>query len=290
MFKKLTTIRSMTLATALLLAAGCGGGGDAGSSGGDDAGGAGTAASPVDAATAGNVAGMVTFTGVAPEMSSIDMSDESVCAAKHSTTPMAETVLVGDGGGLANVFVYVKEGLEGMAFPTPAAAVLDQDGCVYSPHVIGVQVGQTLTLRNSDGLLHNIKASPSVNRPFNTSQPVEMDTDRSFPSAEVMVPLQCDVHGWMTAYVGVLDHPYHSVSGGDGAFSLETLPPGDYVIEAWHEQYGAVTQNVTVVTGETADVTFEFDTSMASNLVPLAAPLILSHDQGHKPVKADNQF
>lgn len=241
----------------LLVMAGCGGGDGGG--GGDEGGMA--MESPVDAATAGNIAGSVVFEGSAPSMAVIDMSEETVCAAKHSSTPMIEEVVVNGNGTLANVFVYVKEGLESLQFPTPGAALLDQNGCVYLPHVLGVMVGQDITIRNSDGLLHNINASPDINRGFNSSQPVNMETTRSFGSAEVMVPLRCDVHGWMNAYIGVLDHPYHSVSNGSGAFDLSTLPPGDYVIEAWHERYGTQTQNVTVTTGETAEVTFTFSAS-----------------------------
>ena len=243
----------------LLLVAGCGGG-DGGGSGGDS-GGDMAMESPVDAATAGNIAGSVVFEGTAPSMDAIDMSEESVCAAKHSSTPMTQEVLVNSNGTIANVFVYVKEGLESLQFPTPGPVLLDQNGCVYLPHVLGVMVGQDITIRNSDGLLHNINASPDINRGFNSSQPVNMETTRSFGAAEVMVPLRCDVHGWMNAYVGVLDHPFHSVSNGSGAFSLSTLPPGNYVIEAWHETYGTQTQNVTVTTGGTAEVTFTFSAS-----------------------------
>ena len=242
----------------LLVMAGCGGG-DGG--GGGDAGGGAAMEDPVDAATAGNIAGSIVFEGDAPSMAVIDMSQESVCADKHSSTPMIQEVVVNSNGTLANVFVYVKEGLESLQFPTPGPVVLDQNGCVYLPHVLGVMVGQDITIRNSDGLLHNINASPTVNRGFNSSQPVSMEITRSFGSAEIMVPLRCDVHGWMTAYVGVVDHPKHSVSNGSGAFSLSTLPPGDYVIEAWHERYGTQTQNVTVTTGETTEVTFTFSAS-----------------------------
>ena len=243
----------------LLVMAGCGGG-DGGSGGGGAEGGM-AMENPVDAATAGNIAGSIVFEGSAPSMDAIDMSEESVCAAKHSSTPMVQEVVVNGNGTLANVFVYVKEGLESLQFPTPGAVLLDQNGCVYLPHVLGVMVGQDITIRNSDGLLHNINASPDINRGFNSSQPVSMETTRSFGAAEVMVPLRCDVHGWMNAYVGVLDHPYHSVSNSSGAFNLSTLPPGDYVIEAWHERYGTQTQNVTVTTGETAEVTFTFSGS-----------------------------
>ena len=242
----------------LLVMAGCG---DGGGGGGGDAGGGAAMEDPVDAATAGNIAGSIVFEGDAPSMATIDMSQESVCADKHSSTPMIQEVVVNDNGTLANVFVYVKEGLESLQFPTPGPVLLDQDGCVYLPHVLGVMVGQDITIRNSDGLLHNINASPTVNRGFNSSQPVSMESTRSFGSAEIMVPLRCDVHGWMTAYVGVVDHPKHSVSNGSGAFSLSTLPPGEYVIEAWHERYGTQTQNVTVTTGETTEVTFTFSPS-----------------------------
>jgi plastocyanin len=254
----------------LLVMAGCGGG----DGGGGEAGGDMAMDNPVDAATAGNIAGSVVFEGMAPSMDMIDMSEESTCAAKHSSTPMVQEVVVNSNGTLGNVFVYVKEGLESLMFPTPGPVLLDQNGCVYLPHVLGVMTGQDITIRNSDGLLHNINASPDINRGFNSSQPVNMETTRSFGAAEVMVPLRCDVHGWMNAYVGVLDHPYHSVSNSSGAFSLSTLPPGDYVIEAWHERYGTQTQNVTVTTGETAEVTFTFSPSMARNaVVPLGAPI-----------------
>ena len=258
----------------LLVMAGCGGGDGGGASGGG--GGGAAVENPVDAATAGNIAGSVVFEGTAPSMDAIDMSSESVCAAKHASSPMIEEVVVNGNGTLANVFVYVKEGLESLQFPTPGAVLLDQNGCVYLPHVLGVMAGQDITIKNSDGLLHNINASPAEQRGFNTSQPVAMETTRAFGTVEVMVPLRCDVHGWMNAYVGVLDHPYHSVSNGSGAFSLSTLPPGDYVIEAWHERYGTQTQNVTVTTGQTAEVTFTFSPSMARNaVVPLGAPIDL---------------
>jgi plastocyanin len=228
---------------------------------------------------------MVTFSGMAPANAEIDMSGEAVCASKHATTPTTETVVVGDGGGLENVFVYVKEGLESLDFPTPTeAVVIDQDGCMYVPHVIGVQAGQEFTLRNSDGLLHNINASPTENRGFNVSQPVSMEANRSFPTAEIMVPVRCDVHGWMSSYIGVVDHPYFTVSGPDGSVSLGGLPPGDYVVQAWHEMYGTLTQSITVVTGETAELSFEFNADMSAAHVPLGEPIDLMHLEGHRTV------
>ncbi|MCH2463984.1 MAG: hypothetical protein MK335_12295, partial [Gemmatimonadetes bacterium] len=134
----------------LLVMAGCGGG-DGGDGGGGGGGGA-AVENPVDAATAGNIAGSIVFEGDAPTMDAIDMSSEEACAAKHSSTPMVQEVVVNGNGTLANVFVYVKEGLEGLQFPTPAAALLDQDGCTYLPHILGVMAGQDITIRNSDGL------------------------------------------------------------------------------------------------------------------------------------------
>lgn len=285
MIEKYGELRNTALLLSILVIAGCGGGGDAGGGGAGGAADAAPAESPVDAATAGNIAGMVTFSGAAPMMAEINMGSEESCAARYSTPPMEDSFVSADNGGLANVFVYVKEGLESLSFPTPtAAAVLDQDGCMYSPHVLGVQVGQDITLRNSDGLLHNINASPTENRPFNVSQPVNMETNRSFGVAEVMIPLRCDVHGWMTSYVGVVDHPYFAVSGADGTVSLDGLPPGEYVIEAWHEQLGTATTNVTVATGETAQISFEFTEAMAGSPVPMGEPIDLLHPDGHRVV------
>ena len=264
----------------LLVMAGCGDGGG----GGGDTGGGAAMDNPVDAATAGNIAGSVVFEGGAPSMAVIDMSEESVCAAKHSSTPMIEEVVVNGNGTLANVFVYVKEGLESLQFPTPGAVLLDQNGCVYRPHILGVMAGQDITIKNSDGLLHNINASPTENRGFNVSQPVVMETNRSFATAEIMVPLICNVHGWMSAYIGVVDHPYFAVTGTDGSVSLQGLPPGDYVVEAWHEMYGTITQSITVVTGETAELSFEFNSDMSAAHVPLGEPIDLMHPQGHRTV------
>jgi plastocyanin len=260
------------LAIAALVACG-GGGGDTGGAegGGETATPAGTP--PAAVADAGSVNGTIDFTGSAPANEPIDMGEEPACAEKHSSPPTRETVVANE-GKLANVFVYVKEGLTG-EFPAPSEAVeVDQNGCVYIPHVIGVQTGQDVAFKNSDGLLHNIKAAPTENRPFNISQPNNMTSPRSFSAQEVMVPVQCDVHGWMEMYIGVVDHPYFAVSGDDGSFTIENLPPGSYTLEAWHERYGVQTQQVTVEPNGTATVTFAYNASMAANaVVPLGTPI-----------------
>ena len=207
------------------------------------------------------VTGKVKFVGKAPANPVIDMSEEAKCAAKYTTPPRELIVQVNANGTLANVFVYVKTGLPADAkSPTPATPVeIDQNGCMYHPRVFGIMVGQTLAIKNSDGILHNIKALGKKNRPFNISQPTTMTTNRpGFAAVEVMLPFACNVHGWMHAFAGVLSHPFYSATGTDGSYSIKGLPPGTYTIEAWHEKYGTQTATVTVKAAETktADLTF----------------------------------
>jgi len=263
------------------LLAGCGGGGgDTAAAGGDaDAGGADAGAAATTAAAAGSstIAGMVMFEGTPTAATSIDMSDEPTCLEKYGdASPMTEEAVVAD-GHMANVFVYVKEGLSGEFGASSAPVVLDQNGCRYVPHVIGIMAGADLTIQNSDGLLHNINTQSTANRSFNVSQPRSMESTKSFKAQEIMIPVKCDVHGWMTAYIGVVDHPYFAVTGTDGMYSIPNLPAGDYVMEAWHEVYGVQTMQVTVADQETAEASFTFNEGMAGADVPLGEPLILSH-------------
>ncbi|TFG66442.1 MAG: hypothetical protein E4H28_01900 [Gemmatimonadales bacterium] len=279
------------LALVAALALGCGGGESNADAGGADAGanaganaGASEAAAPmVDPAVAATVSGTVSFTGAAQTGTPIDMSEEPTCAEKHGTPAMNQLVRVGDGGGLADVFVYVKEGLGDMTFPIPATtAVLDQNGCEYRPHVIGVMAGQDLTIRNSDDVLHNINTQPTTNRGFNVSQPrAGMESNRSFNKAEIMIPVKCDVHGWMNAYIGVTSNPYYATSAADGSFTITGLPPGEYVIEAWHAALGVSTQSITVGDAETGTADFSFSENMAAGPVPMGAPVDLAHPEGH---------
>ena len=147
----------------------------------------------------------------------------------------------------------------GHDFGTSKPVVLDQQRCWYVPRVVGVRVGQPLEVRNSDPLLHNVRANSAVNEPFNQGQPVQGTRySHTFATAEVMVPMKCDVHAWMRAWVGVVNHPYFAVTGTDGAFSIASLPPGTYTIEAWHEKLGTSTQSVTIAEKETKDVNFTF--------------------------------
>ena len=215
--------------------------------------------SPVDAATAGNIAGKITFEGTPPKPGVIRMDSDPNCVQQGATSP-DESVLVGDAGALQNVFVYVKDGLGNLRFPVPSApVVLDQKGCHYVPHVLGVQAGQSVEIVNSDPTLHNVHALAKANQEFNQGQPLPgMKFTRQFSTREVMVPFKCDVHNWMHAWVGVLDHPYFAVTAADGSFTLKGLPPGTYTIEAWHETLGTQTQSVTIGEKESKDIMFTF--------------------------------
>ena len=183
------------------------------------------------------------------------------CVTENGAPERAdESLVVGQNQALQNVFVYVKDGLGAYGFQVPTEpVVLDQDKCRYTPRVLGVRVGQPLSIRNSDPLLHNVRANGTINQGFNTSTPLEgMSFERTFATREIMVPFKCDVHAWMTAFVGVLDHPYFGTTAPDGKVVLGNLPPGTYTIEAWHETLGTKTQQVIIAPKETKDVAFTF--------------------------------
>lgn len=205
------------------------------------------------------IEGTIRFEGPQPVRQKIKMGADPACKEQYAEAVYSNEIVVNDNGTLKNVFVYVKEGVSG-SFPSPTTpVVLDQVGCRYVPHVIGVQVNQPLELRNSDATLHNINAKAKVNRPFNIAQPVQgMTSVKKFTKPEIMVKLKCNVHPWMSAYVGVLEHPFFSVSDDTGAFRISGLPAGTYVIEGWQEQYGVQSQTVTVADGETATITVTF--------------------------------
>jgi plastocyanin len=175
-------------------------------------------------------------------------------------------VVGSDGKTLGNVFVYVKDGLGNYVFDTPTEpAKIDQKECRYHPHVFGMRVGQPLEIQNSDPTLHNIHALPKNNTEFNTGQPIkDMKTTHTFTAKEIMVPFKCDVHGWMNAYVGVMDHPYYAVTGEDGKFELKSLPPGTYTIEAWHEKLGPMSESVTLAAKDSKEVNFTFKAPAAA--------------------------
>lgn len=203
----------------------------------------------VDAATAGSVSGRVQFDGAVPPAEMIRMNSDRNCVPDGQPARPSDALLVDDGKGVGNTFVYVKEGLDpSYSFDAPAEpVVLDQKGCFYTPRVIGVRVGQPMEIVNSDPTMHNVHALPMVNQEFNHGQPKQnMRLTKTFTAPEVMVRFKCDVHAWMTAWVGVMAHPYFAVTKQNGEFSIPALPPGTYTLEAWHEKLGTKTMQVTV--------------------------------------------
>ncbi len=209
------------------------------------------------------VTGSVQFEGEAPGGKKIRMDADPFCSKNHPDGATTEDVLVNDNGTLRNVFIYVKTGLEGNTYGAPDTPItLDQNGCRYEPHVQGMVAGQAIKVLNSDDTLHNINAQAKANKPFNRAMPKYLkEIDETFTETEVMVRIKCDVHSWMNTYIGVVPHPFFSVTGKDGSFDLSKLPAGTYTIEAWHEKYGTQTQEVTVGDGDSQEISFTFSAS-----------------------------
>ena len=211
-------------------------------------------------AAASTLTGKALFNGVPPQAEKIKVGADPSCQAMHPEGLSDDEVIVNANGTLKDVFVYVKEGLQGKTFAAPKTSVVfDQKGCQYSPKVFGIQVNQPLEIVNSDNTLHNVHSLPQTNQPFNLGMPIQgMRLKKTFTKPEVMVKVKCEVHPWMHAYAGVLDHPFYAVSDANGEFQIKDLPAGTYVLEAWHAKYGVMTQNVTVADGETKECPFEF--------------------------------
>lgn len=227
------------------------------------------AATPaVDPATAGSITASVIFDGAPPPVAMVRLDADRKCVTANGAAERpAESIVLGPQinanephRSLQNVFVYVKDGLGNLAFPVPTEPVLlDQEKCRYTPRVLGVRVGQPIAIRNGDPLLHNVRADPKINQPFNMGEPLQgVSFTRTFSTREVMVPIKCDVHAWMNAWLGVLDHPFFGTTGANGLVQLNGLPPGTYTIEAWHEQLGTRTETVTIAAKESKDVRFTF--------------------------------
>ncbi len=208
---------------------------------------------------AANLTGKVAIQGTVPPNPKINMDADPVCKSLHSGDVLTEKVVVNANQTLKHVFVYIKEGFSGTAPVPNAAAELDQQGCMYQPHVLGMQTGQPLAIVNSDTTLHNVHAMGQKNPEFNLGMPMQgMKLEKTFFNPEVMVKFKCDVHPWMNAYVGVLPHAFFSVTDAEGKFDIANLPAGEYTVEAWHETYGVQSQKIQVAEGETKTVDFQF--------------------------------
>ena len=213
------------------------------------------AATPIDPATVATISGTVKFDGTAPKPAKIDMSQDPACKGTNES----ENVVVA-GGDLANVFVYVKDGLGNRTFDTPKdPVVLDQQGCKYHPHVLGVMTGQTVQIKNDDQTTHNIHPTPKDNREWNESQPPSSPAlEKSFAREEVMLPVKCNQHPWMKMYMNVVKSPFYAVTDKDGKYAIKGLPPGDYTLAFVHEKFGEQDQKVTVAAKEAKTVDQSF--------------------------------
>lgn len=215
----------------------------------------------IDPSKTGKITGVVRFTGKPPERRQLTIGGTGGCP-DHPTPVFEESAIVND-GKLANVFVWIKDGLEGWDVPAVGAEkrVMDQRGCLYVPHVLGMRAGETLLIQNSDSsTTHNVNIRSRSNEAKNPVQPPNGQPIEWKPKKkELGVPFECNLHPWMKAFVCVVDHPWFAVSGEDGAFVLEGVPPGEYVLEAWHEKFGKKTATLTLQAGGSAEVALAFD-------------------------------
>ncbi len=212
------------------------------------------------------VTGKVKLEGKAPEMKEINMAAVKECNDQHPDPVKEDTVVVSDKGELANVVVSLKkeEGADIAGDASKEPAVLDQKGCMYTPHVLTAMVGQDIVVKNDDPFLHNVHALSTINTPFNFGQPNKDEGKKidSFKAAETF-KVKCDVHPWMLAWVKVFDHPYFATSKEDGTYSIPKMPDGEYTFVAWHEKFGESEQKATVKDGK-AELNFTFKSADAA--------------------------
>ena len=225
-----------------------------------------TPAGPVLELGASSITGTVTFDGDAPTLPALSMDAEPECAEQHTGPVPAEMLVLGDGNTMGNIIVWVSDGLPAGDWAAPTTpVVLDQRGCLYVPHAMGIMVGQPYRILNSDGFLHNIHTLPEINTTFNRAMPATLtETTTTFGQPEAIFQIKCDVHPWMLAYIGVFDHPFFSVTSSDGSYTISGLPPGTYEITAWQERLGTQTASITVGDSDTTSQDFTFAVAAAS--------------------------
>jgi plastocyanin len=216
-------------------------------------------AAPAPALT-GTITGKVDFNGEVPAGKPISMDAVPACAKQHKGPIPPNDILLNSNGTLRNVFVHLKTGVPAREWPTAAGNVLlDQQGCIYTPRVVAVRVGQTLEIGNADPMMHNVHPSPRRNPEWNEVQPPQGDKMlKTFAAPELMIPVACNMHPWMRAFVNVVEHPFFAVTGADGRFTFSGVPPGEYEIEAVHETLGSKVLTIAVGGRETREVGFNF--------------------------------
>ena len=216
---------------------------------------------PGVAFAASTITGTVTFDGKPPALKPIAMDADPACAKKHTAPVQNEALELGSGNTMANIMVYVTKGLPaGKTYPAPTTpVVIDQNGCQYKPHVMGIMVGQPYKILNSDGILHNIHTLSTINPTFNKGMTASIkEVTTTFNKPEAIFHIKCDVHPWMSAFLGVFTNPFYSVTSTDGKFTISGLDPGTYEITAWHERLGTQTAMVTVGANDTKTQAFKF--------------------------------
>jgi plastocyanin len=216
---------------------------------------------PGVAFAASTITGTVTFDGKVPSLKPLAMDADPACAKKHSAPVPNEMLLLGSGNTMGNILVWVSKGLPaGQKWPVPSTpVVLDQNGCQYKPHVMGIMVGQTYRILNSDGVLHNVHTLPKINPAFNRAMPPTLkEASTKFDKEEGVFHIKCDVHPWMSAYMAVFTHPFFAATKADGKYTISGLPPGTYEITAWHEKLGTQTATVTVGASDTKTQNIKF--------------------------------
>jgi len=284
----MTTIRRLCLLAAiavLLVAVGCGKKSETGEPTSENTAGAGAYKPTGDE---GTISGKVNFTGEVPKAKTIDMSNDPYCAGKHSGGATSDAITVND-GKFQDVLVYIKsDGLGDKKFdPTTSQVVLDQTGCMYSPHMMALMTGQQLSVKTSDQTNHNINAIAPNGDGFNEAQGAGAPPKNVKFAREEIIPVKCNQHSWMKATIGVFKHPFFAVTGKDGSFELKGVPPGTYTVVAFHPNYGQQTATVTVGKKEskTNDFTFSGNPTQAKLVAPdglaLGEPFVISMPVAH---------
>ncbi len=207
---------------------------------------------------AGSVAGKITYEGAIPNLRPVKMDADPGCVSKHSKPVTPDILVLDENRGMKYIFVQIKNAPDASGSAPTTPVVIDQVGCRYEPHVVGVMVGQPLKFKNSDGILHNVHGLPKENPQFNIGMPPTLKEKDVTLNKPELFDVKCDVHPWMKSYVAVMTHPYFAVTGGDGTFVIDDLPAGTYTVEAWHERLGTQTAEVTVGASGAAAADFTF--------------------------------